>query len=123
MEERLPEGEYPPVTWVGVEDVPILFVNQVLGQVGEQSEIVLTFGQLAPPAILGQTQEEREKQLKGLERIPIKPIARLAMTRAGLEQFIVVLHQTLANHDKAQEFMAQQRRIPNEGEGDGNIHP
>ncbi len=107
MEEQLPQGEYPPVAWVGVEDVPILFVNQVLGQVGEQSEVVLTFGQLAPPAILGQTQEERERQLKGLARIPIKPIARLGMTRAGLEQLITVLQQTLANHNKAQEFMAQ----------------
>ena len=121
MEERLPEG-LPLVTWEGVEDVPILFVNQVLGQVGEQSEIVLTFGQLAPPAILGQTQEEREQQLKSLDRIPIKPIARLAMTRVGLEQLIAVLQQTRANHDKAQELMAQQRRISDEGEGDGNIH-
>lgn len=116
MEGQLPEG-LPPVTWVGVEDVPILFVNQVLGQVGQQSEIILTFGQLAPPAILAESQEERERQLRGMTRIPIKPIARLGLTRAGLEQLVTVLHQTLENYNKAQEFFAQAQGETEKDEG------
>ena len=117
MEEQLPEGVHLAVGWEGVEDVPILFVNQVLGQVGQQSEVISTFGQLAPPAILGESKEEREKQLGGITRLPIKPVARLALTRAGLEQLVTVLHQTLENHDKAQEFFAQAQRMIEEGEG------
>jgi hypothetical protein len=116
LEERLPEG-MPSVTWEGVEDVPILFVNQVLGQVGQQSEVILTFGQLSPPAILGEDPEERERQLKSMSRIPIKPIARLGLTRAGLEQLVAVLHQTLDNYDKAQEFLAQAQSEAEQGEG------
>ena len=117
MEERLPEGLHLSVVWEGVDDVPILFVNQVLGQVGQQSEVILTFGQLAPPAILGETQEEREKQLRDVTRLRIKPVARLALTRAGLEQLVTVLHQTLENHDKAQEFFAQVQSETEKGEG------
>ena len=116
MEGQLPEG-LPPVTWVGAEDVPILFVNQVLGQVGQQSEVILTFGQLSPPAILGEDPGERERQLKSMSRIPIKPIARLGLTRAGLEQLVAVLHQTIENYDKAQEFFAQAQSEGEQGEG------
>ena len=104
------------VAWEGVEDVPVLFVNQVLGQVGQQAEVVLTFGQLTPPAILGETQAERERQIGVWPRIPIKPVARFALTREGLEQLVTVLHQTLENHDKVSEIMAQMQRTPEGGE-------
>jgi len=116
LEERLPEGVNLSVTWEGIDDVPILFVNQILGQVGQQSEIILTFGQLAPPAILGETQEERERKLRGLAGISIKPVARLALTRVGLEQLVGILQQTLENYDKAQKLMEQEQRGTETGE-------
>jgi hypothetical protein len=116
LDEQLPKSVDLPVVWTGVDDVPMVFVNQILGQVGQQSEIILTFGQFAPPAILAGTQEERERQVKALTHIPIKPVARLALTRTGLEQLVDVLHQTLANHDKAQELIAQAQRTAEEGE-------
>jgi hypothetical protein len=116
LTEQLPEGVPFPVAWEGVEDVPVLFVNQVLGQVGQQAEVVLTFGQLTPPAILGETQAERERQIGDWPRIPIKPVARFALTREGLEQLVTVLHQTLENHDKVSEIMAQMQRTPEGGE-------
>ncbi len=107
MNERVPEGVNPPIVWVGVDDVPIVFVNQTIGQVGQQTEVILTFGQLAPPAILAETREERERQVKSLTHIPIKPVARLALTKTGLEELVGVLQQTLVNYEKAQEIMAQ----------------
>ena len=116
MEGRVPEGVNLPIVWTGVDDMPIVFVNQTIGQVGQQSEVILTFGQLAPPAILGETQEERDRQIRDLTHIPIKPVARLALTRAGLEQLVDVLHQTLANHDKAQEFMTQAQKMAEGGD-------
>jgi hypothetical protein len=116
LTEQLPEGVPFPIAWEGVDDLPVLFVNQVLGQVGQQTEVVLTFGQLTPPAILGETQAEREQQIRDVTRIPIKPVARLALTRAGLEQLITVLHQTLENHDKAMEMMTQMQRVSEGGE-------
>jgi hypothetical protein len=37
-----------PIIWVGVEDVPILFANQMVIQHSAENEFVLTFGQLTP---------------------------------------------------------------------------
>jgi len=50
-----------PIAWVGVEEVPIFFANQVVCQF-QQNEFILTFGQMSPPAILGATEEERAAQ-------------------------------------------------------------
>lgn len=116
MTEQVPEGIPFPIAWEGVDDLPVLFVNQVLGQVGQQTEVILTFGQLTPPAILGETQAEREQQIRDVTRLPIKPVARFALTREGLEQLVAVLHQTLENHDKVLEIMAQMQRTPEGGE-------
>ena len=116
MEEQLPEGVNLRALWEGVDDVPVLFVNQALGQVGQQAEVILTFGQLVPPAILGETPEERVSQASALTHIPIKPVARLAMTRAGLEELMRILRETAENYDKVRELMAQAQRMADRGD-------
>ena len=62
------------------------------------------------------SEAERERQIGDWPRIPIKPVARFALTREGLEQLVTVLHQTLENHDKVSEIMAQMQRTPEGGE-------
>jgi hypothetical protein len=116
LDEQLPEGIDLRAVWEGVDDVPVLFVNQVLGQVGQQAEVILTFGQIVPPAILGETPEERVNQARTLTHIPIKPVARLAMTRAGLEELMRILRETAENYDKVQELMAQAQRMAERGD-------
>ena len=113
MAEGTGEGIAIRVLWDGIENVPIMLTNQALGQVGQQGEVILTFGQLAPPVLAGDPDQQRE-QAKGIPFIPIKPVARLALTRAGLEDLIRVLKETRDNYDKAQETTAK----PTE-EGDG----
>lgn len=65
-----PEPIEIPIIWVGVEDAQILFANQYLGQV-EQQEIVLTFGQITPPVLLG-SPEQQAQQVQRLGYIPVK---------------------------------------------------
>src|SRR6266700_6143029 len=42
-----------PLVWVGVDDLPVYFLNQFLGQ-ADGSEVYLTLGQVVPPALFGQ---------------------------------------------------------------------
>ena len=116
MEEQLPEGVPFSISWEGVNDLPVLFVNQVIGQVGQQGEVILTFGQLVPPAILGETQAEREQQARSISHVPVKPVARLAMTRVGLEELMRILRDTAENYDKVQELIAQAQRMAERGD-------
>jgi len=95
-----PEGVVGvPIVWVGAEELPLLFVNQFLGVV-QPGEIFIHFGALVPPAITGETDEERKAQAEAIQFVQVKPVARLAMTPARLQELIEILQQTLSNYEK-----------------------
>jgi hypothetical protein len=88
-----------PLVWVGAEELPVNFVNQFVAVV-QPDEIFLTIGSLVPPAILGDTEEQREAVLRGITYVPVKPVARLGFTPARLREFIKVLQDTLSNYEQ-----------------------
>jgi hypothetical protein len=95
------------LVWAGMEDMPILYTNQALGQVGSHGEILLSFGQASPPAFIPESDEETARVLEELSELPIKPVARLALTRTSLEQLIGALQTTLNNYDQVQQLDAE----------------
>jgi hypothetical protein len=103
-----------PIAWAGTEDVSIALVNQFLGQVGLQDEVILTFGQLTPPALLG-TPEQQRQQAGDIPFVVVKPVARMGLTKAGLDQLIDVLQQTQRNYDQAQQQKTQRTEEGGEG--------
>ncbi len=107
------------LVWVGAEDMPIVFTNQALGQVGSHGEILLTFGQTSPPAFIPESEEETARILERLSELPIKPVARLALTRTSLEQLIVALQTTLTNYDRVQQLDAEAKLETEEGQTNG----
>jgi hypothetical protein len=107
MAEEEQQGVPIRATWDRVEDLPILLVNQTLGQIGQQGEVILTFGQVTLPVLLGDPEQQRQ-QASEIPSVPIKPVARVALTRAGLEDLIRILDQTRANYDTMQETIAEQ---------------
>lgn len=78
-----------PVVWENVEGLPVLFANQFIVQ-HFQDEFILTVGQMVPPALLGD-EEQREAQLRELEQVTVRPLARIAFTRARLIEFVQAL--------------------------------
>lgn len=100
MADPPPEGaRRVPVVWVGVEDLPVHFVNQFAGVV-QPNEIFLTLGTVVPPAILGESEDERRAQAESIEFVQVRPIVRLGMTPARLRELIQVLNQTLSNYER-----------------------
>jgi hypothetical protein len=93
------EGIEVPLTWIGVEDIPILTANQMVIQFTGRDEFILGFGQVAPPILLG-TDEERREQLRQVSYAAVKPVARLGLTRQRIEELVRVLTENLANHDR-----------------------
>jgi hypothetical protein len=98
-----------PVVWEGLENVPIVLSNNALGQVGQHEEIILSFGQLTPPVIYGDLARQRE-QAQGIDRIVVRPVARLGLTRGGLDDLIRILTATRENFDRTQEIRAERAR-------------
>jgi hypothetical protein len=103
-----------PIVWSGNEDVTIVLANQFLGQVGLQDEVVLTFGQVTPPALIGTPEQQRE-QAKDVPFLAVKPVVRVGLTKEGLDQLIGVLNKTRSNYEQLQEAKAEQAKEGGEG--------
>jgi len=85
--------------WKGIEDAPLLYVNQFVLQ-HEQDELILTVGQLQPPILLGQPAEVIE-QAKSLTYVPVNVVTRLAFTRQRLGELSRVINEQLEKFDRA----------------------
>jgi hypothetical protein len=117
-EERA--GRHVRVAWTGTEEIPIVFANQFLGQVGGNGEILFTVGQASPPVILAETDAERDNLLEQLSSVPVKPLARYVFDRTTLEQLIQILQQTRDIHDQVrQQRQAGADQATEEGENGG----
>ena len=90
--------------WGGVESLPILLANQVIGQVGQQGEVIISFGQSSPPILIGTPEQQRE-QAKEITSLPVTPVARIALTRTGLDEMIRILNETRDNWDTIQAML------------------
>ncbi len=101
-----------PITWIGVEEVPIYLANQFVCQF-EQQEFILTLGQMSPPALLGETEEERAEQAAQIDYVPVKPLARLGFTESRLRELIAVLEANLRNYEQHQREIRGGEEWPN----------
>ena len=96
-------GREIPIVWENLDSVPVFLANQFMIQ-HFQDEFILTVGQMVPPAILGD-EAQREAQLRGIEQVSVRPLARIAFTRARL----IELTQTLAAHGEKYDREQQAR--------------
>jgi hypothetical protein len=94
--------------WGDAGDVPLLSVNQVLGQVNE-GEVFLTFGCVTPPVVLG-SDEERRAAFEAIRDsgavVEVRPVVRLFMTAQRLRQVVDVLTKTIEQHERQQQQAA-----------------
>ena len=96
-----------PLSWIGMEELPIIFANQFLGVIDDRAEAIISFGQANPPVAIG-TPEEMRKQLERLAYIPVKPVARISLSRERMLQLIDVLSQTVKNQEALRKVLDQQ---------------
>lgn len=102
----VPQPVALPVAWVGLDELPVLSVNQFVGQ-PEPGVAFVTLGQVTPPMVGGGTPEEAQAQLARLPFVPIRAVARLALSRRRLRELIEVLQGTLEALDSIPTEEAQ----------------
>jgi hypothetical protein len=91
-----------PLVWVGIDETPIVFANQVLAQFFSE-EFVLTFGQSFPPPILGATEEERRKQAEELPYVAVRPVARLSLNERRMRELVDILQKNLEMFERSED--------------------
>lgn len=89
-----------PYTWVGYDELPILYANQFLVQYQQERSFVLGIGQGTAPPLIG-SPEEIAEQIAQIEFVPIKPLLRIALTEEKARELLAVLQASL---DKANQI-------------------
>jgi hypothetical protein len=92
-----PQAIDVPGAWVGMDELPLHFANAFVALPGPNA-IFLSFGSVVPPAVIGETQEEREAHLRSIPYVAVKPIVRLAIAPKGLDELIATLEGTRKNY-------------------------
>jgi hypothetical protein len=85
------------VQWPGVESLQIHMANQFLFQIDpvgtDPDLLILTVGQLAPPALLG-TDDEKVKTFAAMGyQLNVTPLARYGITPRRLDELIETLQK------------------------------
>ncbi len=98
MPEDETQGKSVRLLWVDLETEQIAFANQLLVQ-HHGSEFILSFGQFAPPALVG-TEDEKRQLLESIEFIPVLPVARIGLTAQRMTEFVRVMQENLSNYER-----------------------
>lgn len=89
-----PEGFSLPIAWVGVEETPVLPVNQFIVQMDHDGQgVYLVSGLLTPPPVVG-TPEEQVRALRELPFVAVNTQSRVSMTRARFEELRTLFNET-----------------------------
>jgi len=76
------------LVWTGVDEQPVVAANQfVISHNPTSGETILIIGHVAPPVLTGTPEEQRE-QAKAIQSVPVRAIARLALTGAFTQQLL-----------------------------------
>jgi hypothetical protein len=107
--EQQPVQREIALDWRGAEQLPLYYANHLASQLDPtQGVFFITFGSATAPLLLGSPERVRA-QAEAIETVPIQPIARIAVTREKLPDFIRALEENLARYDEAARMLAEAR--------------
>ncbi|MGH2917354.1 MAG: hypothetical protein ACRDLS_01965 [Solirubrobacteraceae bacterium] len=103
-----PDDPHPfnvPFSWVGYDELPIVYANQFLIQYQPgESAFVIGVGQSTLPPLIGEPEEIAE-QVAQIEFVPIRPLGRIALTEEKMRELMAVLSASLAKADTVKQMI------------------
>ena len=79
------------------------FVSNVVVQ-HQPEHFVLSFFEIWPPAILGETEAEKKQALEAVDHVEAKCVARLVLTPSRMREFIDAAMENLQNYEKMMQM-------------------
>lgn len=89
-------GKHVPITRTYPTDLQTHFVVSIVVQ-HQADHFILSFFEIWPPPILGETEEEKAQQLEAVSSIEAKCVARLVVTPDKMGEFLDVMNENYTN--------------------------
>jgi hypothetical protein len=97
----MPDQQLIPVKRGGFPAKDTVFANDIVIQhMGDH--FIVSFFQIMPPLIIGDTQEERDKTLSQISEIEAQCVGRIVLTPEGLQELIEHADQNYKNWQQKQ---------------------
>ncbi len=81
------------------DDLKSYFVANVVVQ-SQPDNFILSFFEVWPPAILGETEEEKLKEFNAIEHVDAKCVARLVLTPSTMKEFLDTMAENWKNYEQ-----------------------
>lgn len=99
-----PQALNVPISWVGYDEIPIVYANQFLIQYQPEGSFVIGIGQSTLPALIGDPGEIAE-QAAEIEFVPVRPLSRIVLTEDKMKELIAVLSASSAKADALRQLI------------------
>jgi hypothetical protein len=94
------------IIWPGAGDASVMRSNAILGQIGNgpagPEEILLTFGYVAPPVLLG-SPEEQQAAVAAIGAVSANILCKISLSRGRAHELIELLRQQIKFYDQLAE--------------------
>lgn len=84
------------------------FVSNIVVQ-HQPDHFIISFFEVWPPPILGDTPEERRRALESIEEVEAKCVARLVVTPARMREFIDTMSENWERYQRAMDVLSDRR--------------
>lgn len=81
------------------DDLKSYFVANVVVQ-HQPDNFILSFFEVWPPAILGETEEEKLKEFNTIDQVEAKCVARLVLTPSKMKEFLDTMADNWKNYEQ-----------------------
>ncbi len=82
------------------------FVSNLVVQ-HEQESFILSFFEVWPPAIVGDTDEEKQAALDAIDHVNAKCVTRLIVTPQRMREFVKIMSDNLSSYEAMMQMFAQ----------------
>jgi hypothetical protein len=88
------------------EDLKSHFVSNIVVQ-HQPDVFILSFFEVWPPAILGETEEEKQQAIESIEYVEAECVARLVVTPQKMREFLDTISENLRNYEHMMELQSE----------------
>jgi hypothetical protein len=88
------------------EDLQSHFVSNLVVQ-HRPEFFILSFFEVWPPAILGETEEEKKQVLDNLDHVEAKCVSRIVLTPGKMQEFVEVMSENLEKWEQMLQLQSE----------------